>query len=178
MYGIVDRFSPTFKKIVVYLSVILTKKPYKPITMNQDFNFCDNAPANFAFCFCTDCATADSCLRGLATRDLTTSRTNVIAVNPLLANKQGGASCCYYCKAEKQRVAYGFKRALAKVPSGEVAYVRDRVCALVCRRDYYYLLKGEKPMFPAMQRKVEAILVRHGLTAPIEFDRYDWRYNW
>ena len=146
--------------------------------MNQDFNFCDNAPANFAFCFCADCVTADTCMRGLAARDLTPSRTTMLTVNPLLVDRAGGTSCHYYCKAAKQRVAYGFKRALAKVPSGEVSSIRAKMCSLVCRRDYYYLLKGEKPMYPAMQRKVEAILVRHGLTAPVEFDRYDWLYEW
>ena len=26
--------------------------------MDNDYNFCDNAPANYSFCFKTDCATA------------------------------------------------------------------------------------------------------------------------
>lgn len=148
------------------------------LMMEQEFNFCDHAPANFAFCFRTDCPMADSCLRGLAARDLTTTRRTLMVVNPLLAHPDGDKACAYFCKAEKLRVAYGFKRALAQVPSGKVYNVRAAICALVCQRNYYYLLKGEKPMFPDMQRRVEAILVRHGLTAPIEFDRYDWDYAW
>ena len=63
--------------------------------MNQNFNFCDNAPANFAFCFCADCATADTCMRGLAARDLTPSRTTMLTVNPLLVDRAGGTSCHY-----------------------------------------------------------------------------------
>ena len=29
-----------------------------------------------------------------------------------------------------------------------------------------------------MQKKIAAILKRHGLTVPMEFDRYEWQYVW
>ena len=56
------------------------------------------------------------------------------------------------------RVAYGFRKALAKIESGKVGGVRTAMLGLVCQRNYYYLLSGEKPIFPAMQKKIENII--------------------
>ena len=55
--------------------------------MEQDmtetgYNFCDNAPENFSFCFNKECTTADKCLRALAARDLTPKRRNISIINP------------------------------------------------------------------------------------------------
>ena len=84
----------------------------------------------------------------------------------------------FFQKAEKMRVAYGFKRAMAQVPARHVRSVRSAICGLVCLRNYYYLLRGEKPMFPDMQEKIASVLQRNGLPAPVEFDCYEWQYEW
>ncbi|WP_298073458.1 DUF6078 family protein [uncultured Bacteroides sp.] len=146
--------------------------------MDNDFNFCDNAPEYFGFCLKTDCASAGECLRAFAARDLTPVRSTFTLVNPLLADTAGARSCRFFRKAEKVRMAYGFRRAFALIPAGNVKVVRSEVCELVCRRNYYYLLRGQKPLSPAMQKKIAAILKRHGLTVPMEFDRYEWQYVW
>ncbi len=146
--------------------------------METDYNFYDHAPGNFACCFKADCATAGECLRALAARDITTKAISVNIINPMLTNPAGGKQCAYFRKAERVRVAYGFRQALAKIEVGKVRSVRSAILGLVCQRNYYYLLRGEKPMFPEMQKKVENILARHGLPTPIEFDRYEWHYKW
>lgn len=146
--------------------------------MDNDYNFYQHAPRDYSLCFKTDCATAGTCLRALAARDLTTDAPNITIINPLLADTAGGTSCAYFRKAEQVRVAYGFKKALAQIPAGKVRAVRLEVCGLVCRRNYYYLLRGEKPIFPAMQKTIAAILQQNGLPAPVEFDRYEWHYEW
>ena len=99
-------------------------------------------------------------------------------LNPLLADTAGESACKFFRKAEKVRVAYGFKRAMAQIPAGKVRSVRSAICGLVCQRNYYYLLRGEKPMFPDMQAKIASILTRNGLPGSVEFDRYDWLYEW
>ena len=146
--------------------------------METNYNFCDHAPGNFSFCFKSECAMAGECLRALVARDINTERKCISVINPLLANPVGGSSCAYFRKAERVRVAYGFRKALAKIESGKVGGVRTAMLGLVCQRNYYYLLSGEKPIFPAMQRKIENILCRYGLSAPIAFDRYEWHYEW
>ena len=147
--------------------------------MNEDkYNFCDNAPGDFSFCMKSDCASAGECLRGLASRDITEKIVSLSIINPMLVNPSGESSCRFFRKAEKVRVAYGFKQALAKVESGKVSTVRDSMCSLVCQRNYYHLLRGDKPLYPRMQKKVIDILTRCGLEEPIEFDRYEWHYEW
>lgn len=146
--------------------------------METNYNFCDHAPTHFSFCFKMDCATAGECLRALAARDINKHTINVNIINPLLVNTMGGASCPYFRKAEQVRVAYGFKQALDRIESGKVKRVRCAIMEMMCQRNYYYLLRGEKPIFPQMQRKIEGILNQYGLASPVEFDRYEWQYKW
>lgn len=147
--------------------------------MDNNYNFCENAPADFCFCFKENCATAGDCLRALAAKDLTTDWGSVRIINPLIVDPAGGSACAYYSKAEKLRGAYGFGKAMAQVPHGRAGSVRSAICRYVCLRNYYYLLRGKKPMFPSMQRTVSRIFqIDGGLTSPIEFDRYEWQYKW
>ena len=97
---------------------------------------------------------------------------------PLLADTAGEATCPYFRKAERVAVAYGFKQAMSRLEAGKVRSVRAAICQLVCQRNYYYLLRGEKPIYPAMQEKISRILERHGASLPVEFDRYEWLYDW
>lgn len=78
--------------------------------MDNDYNFYQHAPRDYSLCFKTDCATAGTCLRALAARDLTTDAPNITVINPLLADTAGGTSCAYFRKAEKVRVAYASRR--------------------------------------------------------------------
>lgn len=142
------------------------------------YNFYDNAPANYNYCFKSDCATADKCIRALATKNLTQKRISLNIVNPLLVNTEGGSACPHFKKAEKIRIAYGFKEAMSKIAYGRAHKVRSAVCKYVCTRNYYYMLRGEKPISPDMQNIITSILQLNGLTSPIEFDRYEWQYDW
>ncbi len=146
--------------------------------MEDTFNYFKNAPGDFSLCLKSGCATVNECLRGLAGRDLDRERLNLSVVNPLLADEKGGEACPFFRKEEKVRIAYGFKRAKAKVEAGQVRNLRSAICRWVCQRDYYYLLKGEKPISPEMQKKITAVLARCGAPEPIEFDRYEWKYLW
>lgn len=138
----------------------------------------EQAPDNFSYCFKTDCASADKCLRALAARNLNREKVNLRIINPLVVNAAGEASCPYFRNVERVHVAYGFKRALAKIELGKVKSVRTAIKALVCQRNYYYLQRGDKPIYPQMQKKIENILHLHGLPLPVEFDHYEWHYKW
>lgn len=146
--------------------------------MEKDFDYFDNAPAGFGLCFKAECTSAGECLRALAARDVKRTPPQLLTVNPLLADAAGAQACPFFRRAERVRVAYGFSVALAQVPAGRVRSVRAAICELVCQRNYYHLLRGEKAMMPEMQNKVAAILVANGAPAPVEFDRYDWIYDW
>ena len=56
--------------------------------------------------------------------------------------------------------------------------VRYALQEYMCERDFYYLRRGDKPIYPEMQRRIAADLAKAGAPAPIEFDRYEWRYDW
>ena len=146
--------------------------------MKENFNYCENAPSGFCFCLKTDCSVASECLRGLAARDLSEKLSSVLVINPLLLKNEDGKTCRFFRKMERRKLAFGFKRAKSLLPSGRVAFVKEAICKHVCVRDYYYMLGGTKPMQPALQEKIAAILVENGVPAPIIFDRYEWKDFW
>lgn len=146
--------------------------------MTNNYNFYENAPANFDLCLKSECKSANECLRGLAARDLKDDRLSIMVLNPLLTNAAGKNLCSHFCKAERVRIAYGFNRAINMLPSGKVNSVRSAICAYVSLRTYYYLLRGEKPIDSEMQKVISTILINHGAETPFEFDRYEWEYIW
>ena len=146
--------------------------------MESNYDFFSNAPITFGLCSKSSCPSANDCLRGLAFRDLNDSREKVMSANPLMTDAGGAAVCSLYRPAEPVRVAYGFSNALDSVPKGNVRDVREAICQFVCQRNYYHLLRGEKPMLPDMQRTIAEILQHFGASAPIEFDRYKNQYDW
>ena len=64
--------------------------------MENDYNFFDNAPANFSLCFKSECASAGECLRELAGRDLSKERVNLTIINPLLTDTAGESACKFF----------------------------------------------------------------------------------
>ena len=141
-------------------------------------NFYELAPSGYSLCLRPECASAHSCLRHLAGSGLTTSRYVVEVVNPLLASPEGEGKCPFFRPSEKVRVAYGFTQAMALVPHGKARAVRYALQEYMCERDFYYLRRGDKPIYPEMQRRIAADLAKAGAPTPVEFDRYEWRYDW
>lgn len=146
--------------------------------LEEDYNFYDNAPGDYTLCFKSECASADHCLRRLAARDINVRSLRVTIVNPLLADAAGGAACRFFRNNGMIRVAFGFRQAMSKIESGKVAGVRIAIGSMMCRRNYFYMLKGERPIYPEMQEAIAKIMLRNGLAAPMVFDRYEWRYSW
>lgn len=138
----------------------------------------DQAPDSFGLCFRTDCATVHQCLRGLAAQDINDKRLILSIVNPILTDPKGKTACRFFRPVEKIRMAFGFKKAMDKVPSGNIRHVRASLLLQMCRRNYYYYLNGEKAIDPQLQQEIAAILIQNGLTEPVEFDRYEWHYAW
>ena len=68
--------------------------------------------------------------------------------------------------------------ALSMVPSGQIASVRAAISRLGCDRMYYFLRRGEKPMFPDKQKQIADILAAHGAPTPVKFDRYEQQIDW
>ncbi|MFS6554672.1 DUF6078 family protein, partial [Parabacteroides distasonis] len=112
--------------------------------MNDGYNFYDNAPRGYTLCLSAGCASADHCLRQLAARHLSRKPMSVSVANPLLTDTKGEGACPFFRKAEKVRVAYGFKQAMSRIESGKVARARALISPNTSRRNFYYLLNGEQ----------------------------------
>lgn len=153
-------------------------KEYKKNDMSNGYNFYDNAPRGYTLCLSAGCDSADHCLRQLAARDLSRKPMSVSVANPLLTDTKGEGACPFFRKAEKVRVAYGFKQAMSRIESGKVAGARAAIMAMTSQRNYYHLFSGDRPMLPDVQKRIEYVLQSYGVAAPVEFDRIEWRYQW
>ncbi len=136
----------------------------------------EHAPAGFAHCFLTGCASAAGCLRQLAGNALQADY--AFAVNPKHADTKGEGKCPFFCRAKTVTIAYGFMHALAQVPSGQIYAVRAAICRMSSERMYYHLRRGDKPMYPDKQKQIADILAAHGAPTPVKFDRYEQQLDW
>lgn len=146
--------------------------------MENDFNYFDNAPSYFSMCLKSECASADKCLRALVARDMNQSRQNLLFINPYLVNTAGEGDCPYFKPVETERVAYGFKSALGLVPTKNTKTVRDAIAALFGRREFYKLLRAERPINLEKQEQIATIMANNGVPSPIEFDSYQETAKW
>lgn len=146
--------------------------------MKQTYNYHDQAPASYAHCFRTDCASAETCLRALAARDLNDRENTVRIVNPRLADPAGKGACSFFHEAKIVQVAYGFMNMLKQIPSGRIGAVRAAIARMSSDRTYYLLRRGDKPISPTKQKEIARILAAYGAPKPVRFDRYEEQINW
>ena len=102
--------------------------------MKKDFDYFDNAPTGFGLCFKAECASASECLRAFAACDEKKTRSQLLTINPLLADTVGTQACPFFRRVEWVRVAYGVSGVLAQVSARRVRGVCSAICELVCQR--------------------------------------------
>lgn len=146
--------------------------------MEENFNYYEAAPGNYSACFSAGCPRRGECLHALVARDIPLDKNTVLALNPKLTADVSTQACPFFRKAERVRVAYGFKAAMDRIPAGRARGLKWNMTDLFCTRNFYYLRRGDKPIYPDMQKRIAAALKENGLQGPMEFDRYEWEIDW
>lgn len=132
----------------------------------------EDIPADFRHCVVEGCIAAEHCLRRFAYEHSSEEAASFWTINPKAAKPEFGKECPHFLDAAPVRMARGFLKALASVPSANVNAVRAEISEAFCQRTYYTMRRGDKVMTPYEQQIVAAALARYGARTPIEFDSY------
>ncbi|MBP3228370.1 MAG: hypothetical protein J6M53_06285 [Bacteroidaceae bacterium] len=147
--------------------------------MNQPLTW-NEVPARYMVCCTATCPVRTRCLRHMAYNSAPASETVLNMLHPLVASAASTDGCPHFADGAPVRIARGFSKALKTVPHGNISEASRKICdALGCSHSHYYILrKGQRPLSPAMQDKLTAVLAEVGAPRPVEFDQYADGYDW
>lgn len=134
--------------------------------------------AENVYCMSDQCAAREACVRHSALAELPEGQIAVTALLPRETKPEAGRDCPYFLSNEPVRFAFGFEAALGGVRVKDKRSVMGEIARLSSQRTSYRLLRGERAMPPETQEVIAEILLRHGASAPVEFDRYEERAAW
>lgn len=132
------------------------------------------APRDWAICFQDDCPMKDTCLRYaiacLAPAGLTHHST-------VLPAARQDDHCSLFASKEPVQLAHGMKRLLPRAAHGELSKLREGMYAIFgSTSQYYRYRRGEWPITPEQQRRVEQLLSKYGFKCPPHFDSITTEY--
>lgn len=135
-------------------------------------------PQSFPLCNRENCPQAAQCLRRLAWDGITpdVEWPILFIVNPLHTATDG--HCPSFKLAQPVIMARGFRNMLSQMPHGKVGTVASLLSASHSQRTYYKMRNGERPLTPAEQEEVVAVLTKCGAPQPITFDESYEDYLW
>lgn len=134
--------------------------------------------AEHVYCMADQCAACEACVRHSALTALPEGQIAALTLLPREAKPEAGRDCPYFLSNEPVRFAFGFEAALGSVRVKDKRSVMGEIARLSSQRTSYRLLRGERAMPPETQEVIAEILVRHGATVPVAFDRYEERAAW
>lgn len=135
---------------------------------------------NFGLCASDACPVHEACLRWVAAQQFPTRPLQWLYVSHHLVRQATADGCPAFATATPQRLALGFRRALASIPAGRQHAVCEALMQALglLRNQYYNARKGARPLNPDEQQRVAAVLAEYGAPEPIEFDAYEERIYW
>lgn len=134
-------------------------------------------PYEFSHCFNHSCPRAAECLRHVAATYATNEVYFIKVVNPA-AYPINPAKCPFFLHSERIRLAWGFSKLYDHIPYATAVKIRQAMRLQFARSTYYRMQNQERPVSPSEQETIAHIFAKNGITAPPEFDRYTYAYNW
>lgn len=135
---------------------------------------------NFGLCASDACPVHEGCLRWQGAQAMPEGKLQWLYASHHLTRQAAADGCPAFVTAAPQRMALGFSRALGRIPADRQLAARDALMrALGLQRSQYYEARnGSRPLNPAEQQTVAAVLAEYGCPGPVEFDAYEERIYW
>lgn len=141
--------------------------------------FLATVPKGVAACTATGCGAASECLHHLYGEAAPEGDgVSYLVFTRNAVSPSAGRSCPHFASSTKVRMAWGISRVLGEVKSREVRAIAAEIIKLYSSTTYYRIRNGKVKLSPRDQELLSDILVRHGATPPIVFDRYEDCYDW
>ena len=131
-------------------------------------------PQDWPVCMQADCPLRMGCLRSEAASLIPSGVYSHATVLPSARTADG---CRLFVSSEPQRLAFG----MSHITDGMNPWLSRDIHADLfelfgSRATFYRYMGGSKPLTPAVQERVAAILHRHGVSEPPRFDRMELRH--
>lgn len=135
-------------------------------------------PAGFLHCVRRECPIAATCLRARLWATLSSDKevTSVQVLNPALATATD--ACPFYRSSAPAVYAFGFQNMQRKMFPQQYDTFRNLLISRLGRTAYFEYRRGNRPLSPQGQQMIRDALKRAGVSADLDFDRYEERINW
>ena len=137
----------------------------------------DQIPEWWPLCGNSQCGRAGECLRHIAFVEVPEKITRWPCVLPT-AMKNG--ECSYFQKAEKVRMARGFKNLFRNIGNKYAQHeIREELTDYFKSKGTYYRYRdGERLLNPELQQMIAKIMQKHGVDDAPVFDEYCESYDY
>lgn len=143
-------------------------------TSEPTFSY-DEVPKNFIHCF-AQCPASGTCLRAIAGRMADCPVVYALAPLPLT---ERSTDCPQYISKDPVSYGRGMKNFLSSVTLGQhKSIVAGLTRIFHSQRQYYRALNGDILIPLAVQQKIDALAVSHGLPTPVAYDSTEEHLEW
>ncbi len=130
-------------------------------------------PANYTFCYISECPQKDQCLRYLTASHQQVKKSQILVVNPSLYTGEG---CRFFKDSTPIMVAYGMKDSFLDVRAVHSTEIHKALYDEFGRSNFFRLRDGSHPISPETQQIIRKIFSKYGYE--VTFDRMEEELRW
>ena len=130
-------------------------------------------PANYTFCYISECPQKDQCLRYLAASHQQVKKSQILVVNPSLYTGKG---CRFFKDSTPIMVAYGMKDSFLDVSAVHHTAIHKELYDEFGRSSFFHFRDGSRPIYPEDQQIIRKIFDQYGYE--VSFDRMEEESRW
>lgn len=134
-----------------------------------------SVPSHYPYCFHNHCVRSSQCMRYLAGENINTDDFTIRIINPTRIPADT-SECPYFQVIRKDRMAWGVKNLLNKVPYKDGVSMRKQLVNYFGKTVYYRIYRLERPLTPKEQEYIRELFRQHGIAQEPEYERITEEY--
>lgn len=135
-------------------------------------------PADYLICTSESCSERTNCLHVHVAAELTRTAATLRQINPHHPDYHEGSQCRFFRSAQPERYARGFRQAMNQLTRQNYIALTNALIARETKTQFYRMRRGDIPLSPAMQARLEKTFRDYGLNGKLTFDSYEERFTW
>lgn len=135
-------------------------------------------PADYLICTSESCSERTNCLHAHVATELTRTAATLRQINPHHPDYHEGRQCRFFRSAQPERYARGFRQAMNQLTRQNYIALTNTLIARETKTQFYRMRRGDIPLSPAMQARLEKTFRDYGLNGKLTFDSYEERFTW
>lgn len=138
----------------------------------------EQVPSSYPICTSESCSECTHCLHAHFVSQVLSGERTFTLINSHHPKYQEGKACELYRSDSPERYARGLTRAMGEMSHNNYVAFTNYLIAKHTKTQFYRIKRGDIPLSPAEQAKLQALLRTYGCTGEEPFDSYEMRYTW